>query len=163
MKYFLLSIFFIISGCTDQTTPEVKERNKNTLKGEGFIIGEINGKKVRQYEIDRGDTGNSHYLYLVDGNDTVNTNFDVKQGKTTYNQTNTTIFKNGMVKVNVGSSEFTLGAGSSIKVVIEGTEYSILVAEQVLIDVKEGSNFSHYVVSETPTIDFTGKKLTSYK
>lgn len=91
--FFFFVCLFCLVGCEDQNSPEVVEANKLALSQEGFLIGTLpDGREVRQYRIDRGQS-DDHFIYVVKDGDSVTTNRSESRGKTSVNRTE--VFING--------------------------------------------------------------------
>lgn len=89
MRKFILAALLLVAcvGCGDNT-----HEIKNHLGTMGTVIGTLpDGRDVRRYDIDYGVFGRTHHIYVVDGTTSVTNNFHVQHGKTSHNETQTTV------------------------------------------------------------------------
>ena len=105
LKNILILILFL-TGCTSSNDPSVIQKNAITLSSEGELVGKLkDGREVRRFVINNGDTigSHNHWLYLVDDSDTVTVNHTVSSGKTSHLK----------VEVIVEGKKYTLSPESS--------------------------------------------------
>jgi hypothetical protein len=98
MKYLLLIGLLAFVGCESQSfQDELKqkrhEENYQTLSKRGDFIGRLpDGRIVDRYRLRHPDPyGHDHYIYVVEGTESVTLNKSVQSGKHTHNETETFI------------------------------------------------------------------------
>lgn len=76
------------SGCENirgRTHPEIISKNKQILSSGGEEVGTLpDGRPVVRYEIDMGDVGHNHFIYVVSGSDSITKNGETG-GKHSFN------------------------------------------------------------------------------
>jgi hypothetical protein len=92
MKKILCLTLAILCGC--QTESEIQRENQMHFNSGGEFVGEINGKKVVRYTVDNG-MNPSHYIYTIDGENSITVNRSVSSGKSSHIEADFIIDGNG--------------------------------------------------------------------
>ena len=93
MKKILILSLALFYGCTDATDPSIKIENQKVFDSGGKLIGVLNNRNVIRYDISNGDR--THYIYVIEGKETVTLNRTIQQGKVTTSQVEVFIDENG--------------------------------------------------------------------
>ena len=75
-------LFVMLAGCTSHNDPTVMSANKAILAEKGEFIGTLpDGRQISRYKIGMGSSQHDHWLYVVDGGNTVTMNHTVSNGE----------------------------------------------------------------------------------
>ena len=87
MKCFLIvSFLFLMASCTDHNSPEVLTTQKSVLSTDGQEIGKLpDGRKVVRYQLSMGSYIHDHFIYVVEGGNTISVNHTETHGKSSAN------------------------------------------------------------------------------
>lgn len=87
MKRLIFICLLLLAGC-DNDTPEINAKRQKEFNSGGYVVGTLNdGRKVTRYEIVNANPQHNHWIYVVDQTASVSHSFEVREGKTTRNET----------------------------------------------------------------------------